>query len=285
MQRNVTTAVNVFLGVAAVLALAAAILVLPQPWQRWFVAITALIILGLILFILVPSLRRVWRPPQIGVPTVESALSAVAIVPADLDDIAFVASQEKTVYSSQDAVPEHKLREWFLRNRNGFNLIKLDDQKVGHVNFLPLKARFLAEFIDGKIVEKDATANDIHPPTSRQHIKDIYVESVAILHPSESVRGKILLQLFSDFLAIITRVCAAEQLQHIYAMAATKDGQRLLSHLSFEIVNPSQRRKDEHLLFRASPGDLARMFREKGRSARKHLRLKAAAKNALKRGL
>jgi hypothetical protein len=95
--------------------------------------------------------------------------------PAVLEDIELVAAQERSVYSAADAVPEDKLREWFLRNRNGFNIIKLDQEKVGHTNFLPFKPGFLTEFIAGKVVEKDAAATDIHPPTNRETLTNCWL--------------------------------------------------------------------------------------------------------------
>jgi hypothetical protein len=63
------------------------------------------------------------------------------------------------------------LRDWYLRNRSGFNTILYENKNVGHLNLLAFKQGFLTRFIEGKLVEKDAKAADIYPAANRRHLR------------------------------------------------------------------------------------------------------------------
>jgi hypothetical protein len=187
-------------------------------------------------------------------------LSPIEIRASALEDIESTASQERTVYSAEDAVPEATLRDWYLRNRSGFNTILYENKNVGHLNLLAFKQDFLTRFIEGKLVEKDAKAADIYPAANRRSIKDLYVESFAILHPGENSKGKILIQVLSQFSEISSRVCPPDQIRNVYALAATREGKKLLSHLRFSELKTEHLRKDGLSFFCILYTDLVRLL-------------------------
>jgi tetratricopeptide (TPR) repeat protein len=215
----------------------------------------------------------------------ESLFGPTEIRSSALEDMELVASQENTVYSEHDAVPESILREWYMQNPSGFNMIAYDGKKIGHLNLLPFKQDFLTRFVEGKVVEKDAQAEDIYPAASHSLIKDLYVESFAILHPFESLRGTILLQVLFQIDDLVSRVCHPSQIRYVYAIAATEDGKRLLLHLRFSEVNSEQLRKDDLRLFYVSYTDLVQVLSKYLKTIRPHARLRKIAKNVLTSGL
>lgn len=200
-------------------------------------------------------------------------------------DIKQVAIQELTAYSENDAVPEYILREWYTKNPSGFNMIFYGDKPIGHLNLLPFKEDFLARYIEGTVIEKEATADDIYPPESRSSIRDLYVESFAILTLPRNLRGKVLIEVLSKFAEIASRVCPINQIRYIYALAATKDGKNLLSHLHFSEVTREHPRKDGLSFFCVLYTDLVRELFQCLETTQKRDTLKQIANNVLKGGI
>jgi tetratricopeptide (TPR) repeat protein len=181
--------------------------------------------------------------------TLSSEITPVRYRPSTLDDIGLVASQERAAHYEDDAVPLQTLQQWYLRNRNGFNMLLYNDRNFGHLNLLPFTKEFFAKFLEGKVTEKEATQSDIYPPASQSLIKDIYIESFAILHPSIGLRGQLLIHVLSRFTDIISSLCPPNQIELIYALAATKLGESLLERLNFSQQNTDKVRKDRLKLF------------------------------------
>jgi len=226
---------------------------------------------------------RLTANPVVG--QINGELSPIEIRSSALEDMELIASQERTVYSEDDAVPEPTLREWYMRNRTGFNIILYDDKKVGHLTLLPFNQDFLTKFNEGKVIEKDAKAADIYTPASRRSIKDLYVESLAILHPSENLKGKILIHVLSQFAEIVSRVCPLNQIRNIYALAATREGKQLLLHLSFSEFKTEHLRKDGLGFFCVLYTDLVQLLSKFLETTQRRDTLKQIAKNVLKGGL
>jgi tetratricopeptide (TPR) repeat protein len=88
-------------------------------------------------------------------PTETTLKDMELIRPSVLEDIQHVAYQELLAYDAADAVPEYILTKWFKQNPTGFNMILYDGKKIKHLNLLPFKENFLAQFADGNVIEKD----------------------------------------------------------------------------------------------------------------------------------
>jgi hypothetical protein len=134
------------------------------------------------------------------------------------------------------------------------------------------------------VIEKEAVPDDIYPPESHGSIKDLWVESFVIIHPSEILRGRILLGVLSQFSEIVSRVCSPNQTRHVYATAKTMEGQKLLSHMHFSEVFTEHPRKDGLRLFSVLYADLTEVLSKVLTKPRSDT-LKHIAKNALKGGL
>jgi tetratricopeptide (TPR) repeat protein len=202
-----------------------------------------------------PAIRRIddlFGPTEAGLKDMELFR---ATKEEDIKDVAF---QELMVYSIENAVPDHVLMEWYRQNPHGFNVILYDERKIGHLNLLPFTESFLSRFIEGKVIEKDAKASDVYPPGNQESIKDLYIESLAIIQPFEFLKDKILSRVLSQLAEIVARVCPPKQIRYIYALGANKDGTNLLLHFGFSEVLAEYPRKDGLCLFGILYADLLR---------------------------
>lgn len=97
---------------------------------------------------------------------------------ATITDLFIICGLAKKVYSGIDVIPLEIMKEWFLKNPNGFTVIKNNRGKIcGNLDILPLKDNVLRQFIEGKIIERDFSADDIYSPKESDEIEHLYVES------------------------------------------------------------------------------------------------------------
>jgi hypothetical protein len=174
------------------------------------------------------------------------------------EEVGWIAQIERDSYSTEDAIPESKLREWYNRNPNGFFILKTaNEEKIGHVDVLPLRAPALQSFINGDLVERDLCGDDLYSPSEKQRVRDLYVESVAIVLPPNHSEAFAALFLICNFSRIADRVCNPAMVQNVYAIAATAEGNNFLKTLGFRILREAESRIDRHNLFSVSFSQLA----------------------------
>lgn len=197
------------------------------------------------------SLLRERSRNSIGVDA-EIIEASFRIRDADEDDIRWIASLQKSVYSNSDAVPLSVLLEWFKVFPNGFFIIvNHNNDPIGHIDILPIKDATLRKYKDGEIVETEIRGECLYTPNELDKITDLYVESLIISPVHRKVRPFALRALLRSMPEIIARVGITTTLKRISAMAATKDGERILEHLGFQMISDSAGRKDGHKMYEA----------------------------------
>jgi hypothetical protein len=179
------------------------------------------------------------------------------IDPATKDDIEWIAQLESEFYSAQDAIPKDILKEWYDVNPSGFFVIKMNDsRRIGHLDILPLRPKTLTLFLEGHLVERDIRGDSLYSVHEIEHIKNLYVESIILDPPEGCSRGLAILFLLCNFTLIVNRICDSSNLESVYAIAASKSGQRLMGRLGFNKISTSENRKDGHNLFAARYSEL-----------------------------
>jgi DNA-binding winged helix-turn-helix (wHTH) protein len=180
------------------------------------------------------------------------------VQPATVPDIQWAARLANRVYSGIDVIPESQMLEWYHQNSNGFSVVrsKLGDL-VGNLDILPLRSNVLDEFVAGRLIELDFLQGCLHPPAELEEISNLYVESFVTVH-GNSLRANpfAAAEILAEFSSIIRRICNSARLQKVYAIAASKAGRRLLSHIGFEICSKAEDRRDKHDLFSITGDDL-----------------------------
>lgn len=186
------------------------------------------------------------------------------IDPATPEEIDWIAQLESEAYSPKDAIPKHILKQWYAANPSGFSIIKTDEQKIGHIDILPLRSPALELFYSGEIMEREIPGDGLHEPGERNSIRSLYIESVIIqpLNGHSNVPPYALLSLLRHFNMLVNRICNPGNVEYVYAMAASKSGARLIQHLGFEQVKVDRARADGHDLYETKFVDLAASIRE-----------------------
>ena len=193
-------------------------------------------------------------------------MSAYRIHPATPEDISWIARLETEVYSAGDAIPEHILIDWYNSNPNGFSVIRKGEERIGHVDILPLRLPTLQRFLSGLMVERDIRGGDLFTPDESGSIRDLYVESVAVLPRPGSSSAPVVSSLLRNFISLVGRLREPTGVENVYAIAASEAGERLLSHLGFVPVQGAAERADKHELWGAElsniSGNLSKLFKQ-----------------------
>jgi hypothetical protein len=226
---TVTPEVNKYVGVAlAVTILVLALWLLVAPLRWWFSAAGT-----------IPAIKRI-----------RELCTLYEVVQATKDDLKWTAGLEQRVYSSADAIPLEQFEEWYAINPNGFYLVrKRDGKEVGHLNMLPIKPATMAKFVAGEIGESGIRGDSLYGPAERHAIKELYIESIAI-DPSSRPRDAALLCMLSQTIKLIAGVAPPQQLESIYAIAASRPGACILRDLGFKVVKPAGERADNHPMYK-----------------------------------
>jgi hypothetical protein len=175
------------------------------------------------------------------------------VAPVNPEDIAWIAGLEAGAYSPEDAIPGLVLQEWYEANPTGFSVIRTHDGKrSGHIDILPLRPDTLSALIEGKILEREIRGSSLYRPGEKDKIEDLYVESVIILRPEGCSNAPAIRHVLSNFMALIGRICDLSGVRNIYAIAASKAGERGLRSLGFSKLEIGRGRPDRHDIFVAA---------------------------------
>jgi len=276
MKRELGKAIGIFVAVAGLIGVIVQLLTTSGKVRTisFLALFGTLILLGV--WILVFSM---WRRRRAGraLPPREQ-LDELSIgyrtVQASSKEIDWIADLERQVYTHEDAVPKHILKEWYKSNPTGFSVIRMtNSQKIGHIDILPIRPTTLNTFVEGNIVERDIRGDSLYAPGDRESIRDIYVESIIVLPPKGFSKVPAMLSVLKSFNGLVERICDPTRLDNVYAIAASTSGERLLRRLGFDLLVPSKNRADEHDLFVVKFIDLA--ARIKTILAARHSELKA----------
>ena len=266
------TSLGVISGIAGVLA--------TPPGIRSWALFTLVISISIVAIIFLMTIYRERNRKNIGI-NPEIIDIAFMVQEADEDDIRWIAELQKSIYSKQDAVPLNVLLEWYRVFPNGFFVIKDNSGKaVGHLDILPIKKDTLKLYKEGIITETEIRGECLFSPEETDKIIDIYIESLIVSIPDKNIRGFALREVIRSIPYIISHVGNPSKIKRISAMAATKDGESILTHMGFQLISNSEKRKDGHKMFEAKFEDFY-----KGVMAIYHVNSKALGRMDIDQGL
>lgn len=259
MKPEISKAIGIFLAVAGLIGTVAQLLTSPSSLSAasfLILFVTLLLLGGWIIF------QSMWQKLKTGralpqIKNLDDISTRYQIVQATAEEIDWIAQLQTQVYSSADAVPKHVLMEWYKSNPTGFSIIKMQNgQKVGHIDLLPLRPSTFQTFLEGNIVERDIRGDSLFSQNEKHLIKDLYVESIIVLPPKGYSNAPAILSVLTNFKSLVSRISNTANIENVYAIAASKSGERLLRKLGFDIIKPSQSRKDKHDVFSAKFAEL-----------------------------
>ncbi len=243
MRLSWKTAIVIFVAIAGLII---GLVSIPDTMRFTSFIILLLIVIVLIVWVSVPIILQKRRD---SLPDITKELR-YSINPAINEDIDWIATLEAKVYSSHDAIPKHILKEWYDTNPSGFFIIKIrGGRRIGHIDILPIRPKTLSLFIEGGIEERDIRGDSLYSPQEKSLIKNLYIESVAISHPEGQSQASAVIYLLSNFTQIARNIGELDNIDMVYAIAASKAGVSLMKRLGFNLVKSSKDRKNGHDLF------------------------------------
>lgn len=252
MRQEISKAVAIFIAIAGIVGVIVQLLTAPGGVRGISFLLLFAILLGLGIWILINRAlnnRKASRalPP---IEQLEDICTGYQIAQASSEEIDWIARLEAQVYPPDDAIPKRVLMEWYDKNPDGFSVIRMQNgQKVGHIDILPLRPATEKAFLQGDIVEKDIRGDSLYAPSERDLIGNLYVESIIVLPPKGYSKAPAILCVLTNFVGLIERICKPDLVNNIYAIAASRSGDRLLRRLGFDPIGSSDGRMDHHDLF------------------------------------
>lgn len=261
MRHEIGQSIGLFVGLAGFVGVIVQLLTAPEPLRNlsFVILFLSLILLGFWLLVFNSWKRSRASRALPNVEQLDDLSVGYVTTQATLEEIDWIARLEEKVYTNADAVPKSVLTEWYEANPNGFSVIRMcSGQKIGHIDLLPIKPNTLQRFIAGQIVERDIRGDSLYGPDDRGLITNLYVESIILLPPRGFTNAPAILCVLSSFAKLVERVCDTDRLVNIYAIAASKSGERLMKRLGFDSISPAEARLDRHELYSANFKHLAR---------------------------
>ncbi|HJU54864.1 MAG TPA: hypothetical protein VJ715_09840 [Pyrinomonadaceae bacterium] len=178
--------------------------------------------------------------------------------PATPDELDWIFRLEVDAYSAEYAVARRTLDEWYCANPEGFSVLTMNGEKIGQITILPLRPVLLESFIRGTILEQDIHATSLHTPAERGLVRNLHVESIIVRSPSgrSTPPLKALVCLGRNFPHLIQRVCEPANLENVYALSASGQGESFITGLGFRRVASAQDKSRPRGLYVAEFGAL-----------------------------
>jgi hypothetical protein len=176
----------------------------------------------------------------------DNIAGAYTVNPATPEEIDWITHLEANTYS-QDAVPGPVLKEWYESNPDGFSILRMNGQKIGHLDILPVRPQTLGLFLEGSITEREIRGDSLYTPAEKELVRNLYVESIIIQLPpgyTSNASARPVMALLCNFIQLTGRVANPDNIENVYAVAASQAGKGFMKKLGFELARSGQERKD-----------------------------------------
>ncbi len=155
-----------------------------------------------------------------------------------------------TLFYGGDAVQDEIVEQWRLRNSLMYAcIVGASNEIESSFGVMPLTDSFMDQFIGGKVKETDITADDILTSSECRSTNRLYISGVVVRDP-RSPRGQLRASaMIWAMLMYLKKIYSLRKPRTVYALAVTKEGEKLLKHLEFQLVSRSSQRADNHNLY------------------------------------
>jgi len=188
------------------------------------------------------------------------SMNLIDIHMATPDDVYWIADKEKDVYKGNplDVMPLDMIQSWYRRNSACFWIFQRSGgERIGNIYIFPLKPNVLDKLVRGEILERDIRSEDIYSRRESGKITALHICSLVCPDCREGT-----VQCIRNLPRIFKNICNPDQLNHIYALSASQEGENLLKRNGFSAINDGTGRKDGHPCYRVEYQDfLARLNR------------------------
>lgn len=207
----------------------------------------------LLVFALLLSLAVNWQQlRKIQVSRISLACPATIQCPCDVqraDEVGFLAKYlfGASTISRGNYEP--------LRVKNPYILACLignDGQFLGYFDVIPLKQSFAKLFLEGRLTEKQITADDVLAPEEMRSCQHLYISGLAVKDPRSYIDCQCTHMLVWGLLKFLDHFYCHGKPPLAFATAVTGEGENLLQSFGVPVINGGHGRTDEHPVYAIS---------------------------------
>lgn len=154
-------------------------------------------------------------------------------------------------YFGRDFIPFNQIEQWRLKNKKGFVRINnAEGVLCSCFVILGLERSFLDQFIAGRVTEHDIDSEVILNGEEMKKEDRIYISGVVVRDPHSFIGSKRARVMVWAMLQYIKIIFGLRRQRTFYALALTKESEKLLQALEFTICGNKGGRKDNSNLYR-----------------------------------
>jgi len=167
-------------------------------------------------------------------------------------------------YYRHEWVSPDVVEQWRLQNPKAFvHITNAENVLCACFGVMALKEGFMNELISGRVRDAQMLAADILPLESSRKSSSIYISGVVVREPHMFRGSKRTWVLLWAMLVYLKQVYGPRKARTLYAIAVTRDSERLMQRLGFTLASEAANREDRCNMYRY-------VLDKKGREALAH---------------
>jgi len=176
-----------------------------------------------------------------------------AFVPAQIDDLRWIAEVDSMTFHGIDAMPFTVLEEWYLANKDAFVIVRgCEGKNYGYFIVLPLKSEALTNLCEGKITDITIKSKDVLKINDKS-CEGIYISALVLLNYGKDGKirfgNQLALKQLLESKALFDCIFPYDTKTRIYAVAGSLSGEQIIKHLGFNLAVSGSKRSDCHPMY------------------------------------
>lgn len=168
---------------------------------------------------------------------------------ATADRLAEACKLTKPFYGT-DYVDCAIAEQWRLKNPTAFLEVSNEEGELcSCFGILGLNESCFDEFINGRVKDNELKSADILDSEATKKASRLYLSGVVVRDPGTIQGAKRARIMAWCILAFIKKQFGLRRSRHLYALAVSEEGERMLRHSGFAVVTPKEQRHDKHNLY------------------------------------
>lgn len=156
-----------------------------------------------------------------------------------------VACEMTRPYYGHEYVPSEIVEQWRLKNPNSLmQIVNSDGEICAAFGVLALNDSFLDQFIAGRVSDGQLTADCICTLEDSKRSSRLYLSGVVVKDPLTYGGAKRARIMTWAILKYLKEFYGLRRTRTLFALAVTKESERLMKNLSFELVGRAKHRVD-----------------------------------------
>lgn len=139
---------------------------------------------------------------------------------------------------------------WRQKNPNAFvHIMNAESELVASFGVLALSPGFTDQFLKGNVTDLLLKAGDVLTADEAKRAPRLYISGVVVSEPASHLGRKRATAMLSAMAHYLEKVYGARKKRTLYAIAVTKESERLMQNLGFELMGEGKDRQDHHDLY------------------------------------